>query len=47
MPRLAEYVLEEARGRNPSLAYLDRLAELMPARRMMYWPYLMGVWSAE
>jgi hypothetical protein len=49
-PRLAGYVnsvLEEARRRNPSLAHLDRLAELMPPRRMVHWPYLIGIWSTE
>ncbi len=48
--RLAEYVssvVEEARRRNPRLADLDRLAEIMPPRRMAYWPYLFGVWNVE
>jgi hypothetical protein len=47
-PKLAEYVnsvLEEAKRRNPSLAHLDRLAELIPPKRMTYWPYLYGRWS--
>lgn len=47
-PRLAEYVmsvLEEARRRNPRLADLDRLAEVLPPRRMTRWPYLVGRWD--
>jgi hypothetical protein len=50
VPRLAEYVrsvLEEARRRNPSLARLDRLAEILPPKRMIHWPYVAGIWSAE
>jgi len=41
-PGLAEYVssvVEDARRRNPSLADLDRLAEVLPPRRMTYGPY--------
>jgi hypothetical protein len=47
-PRLAEYVrsvLEEARRRNPRLAHLDRLAEVLPPRRMIHWPYFVGRWD--
>jgi hypothetical protein len=47
-PRLAEYVrsvLEEAKRRNPQLADLDRLAEVLPPRRMTYWPYFVGRWD--
>jgi len=50
MPRLAECVssvLEEARRRNPSLACLDRLAEILPPKRMIHWPYVAGIWSTE
>ncbi len=44
--RLAEYVSPgEARRRGPNLADLDRLAEIMPPRRIAYWPYLFGVWN--
>jgi hypothetical protein len=46
-PSLAEYVssvVEDARRRNPSLADLDRLAEILPPRRMIYWPYFIGEW---
>jgi hypothetical protein len=49
-PGLAEYVmsvLEEARRRNPGLVHLDRLAEVLPPRRMTYWPYLVGRWNTE
>jgi len=41
-PRLAEYarsVAEDARRRSPSLAGLDRLAEILPPRRMAHWPW--------
>jgi|ECHnycMinimDraft_1075156.scaffolds.fasta_scaffold16115_1 hypothetical protein len=47
-PSLAGYVgsvVEDARRRNPSLADLDRLAEVLPPRRMTYWPYFIGEWS--
>ena len=47
-PRLAEYVrsvLEEARRRNPRLADLDRLMEVLPPRQMIYWPYFVGRWD--
>jgi hypothetical protein len=47
-PRLAEYVgfvLEEARRRNPRLADLDRLAEVLPPRRMIRLPYFVGRWD--
>jgi hypothetical protein len=40
--RLAEYVssvVEDAKKRNPRLADLDRLAEILSPRRMTYWPY--------
>jgi hypothetical protein len=50
MKRLAEYVksvLEEAKRQNPHLAHLDRLAEVLPPRRMVHWPYLVGRWDAE
>ena len=50
MPRLAECVssvLEEARRRNPSLACLDRLAEILLPKRMAHWPYVAGIWSVE
>jgi len=46
--RLAEYVssvLEEARRQNPSLSRLDKLAEILPPRRMTHWPHLAGEWS--
>ncbi len=48
--RLAEYVksvLEEAKRQNPHLAHLDRLAEVLPPRRMVHWPYFVGRWDAE
>ena len=44
-PRLAEYVAGEARRRNPRLADLDRLAEVLPPRRMIRWPYFVGRWD--
>jgi len=39
-------VVEEKR-QNPQLSNLDRLAEIMPPRRMIPWPYLIGIWSVE
>jgi hypothetical protein len=45
---LAEYVcsvLEDARRRSPNLAHLDRLAEVLPPRRMAPWPYIVAEWS--
>jgi len=48
MKALAEYVkfvTEEARRRNPSLARLDELAEILPPKRMVPWPYLAGEWN--
>ncbi|MFP3237394.1 MAG: hypothetical protein RXR10_07990 [Vulcanisaeta sp.] len=39
---MAEYVssvVEDAKKRNPRLADLDRLAEILSPRRMTYWPY--------
>ncbi len=45
---MAEYVrsvVEEARRRNPHLAHLDRLAELLPSRQMVHWPYFVGKWD--
>jgi hypothetical protein len=47
-PSSAEYVssvVENARRRNPSLADLDRLAEILPPRRMTYWPYFIREWN--
>ena len=47
-PSLAEYVssvVEDARRWNPRLVDLDRLAEILPPRRMTYWPYFIGEWS--
>jgi len=49
-PSLAEYVssvMEDARRRNPSLADLDRLAEILPPRRMIPWPYIIGEWIVD
>ena len=46
--RLAEYVssvVEDAKRRNPRLADLDRLAEILPPRRMTYWPYFIVRYS--
>ncbi len=50
MPTLAECVrsvLEEARRRNPGLVRLDRLAEILPPKQMIHWPYVAGIWSVE
>ena len=47
-PSLAEYVssvVEDARRLNPSLADLDRLAKVLPPRRITYWLYFIGEWS--
>lgn len=49
-PNLAEYVcsvMEDARRRNPSLADLDRLAEILPPRRMIPWPYIPVEWIVD
>jgi hypothetical protein len=49
-PSLAEYVssvVEDARRRNPSLADLDRLAEILPPRRMIPWPYIAVEWIVD
>ena len=39
--------LVEEKRPNPQLSNLDRLAEIMPPRRMVPWPYLIAIWSAE
>jgi hypothetical protein len=49
-PSLAEYVssvVEDARRRNPNLADLDRLAEILPPRRMIPWPYIAVEWIVD
>jgi hypothetical protein len=42
--KMPESEVKENR-QNPRLSDLDRLAEIMPPRRMIYWPYLIGMWS--
>ena len=49
-PSLAEFVnsvIEDARRRNPNLADLDRLAEILPPRRMIPWPYIASEWIVD
>jgi len=49
-PDLVEYVnpaVGRAGRRNPSLADLDRLAEILPPRRMIPWPYIAVEWIVD
>jgi hypothetical protein len=39
-------VIKEAK-RNPQIQHLDRLAEMLPPKRMTYWPYLIAIYEVS